>query len=97
MLTLYGALLEVEHHPTLGSKYAKLSNAERAHLVKFCETHYDREPHVVEEAIDRMFLDVASKPKNWALISELLSNANTIYRVSKNPRKVRGDMSNKRR
>lgn len=38
------------------------------------------EPGLFELKVNRMFLDVQKKPKNWTRIQELLSNSNPIIR-----------------
>lgn len=64
-------------HYWLKKSFKKLSKEEILLTREFIQ---DRE-HLNEEgfelAVNRMFLDQSVKPKNWIVISELLSNCNS--------------------
>jgi hypothetical protein len=64
-------------HPWLKKAYAKLKSDEIALAHGFIKSHTNLDKASFEKAINRMFLDTPVKPKNWTVINELLTCANS--------------------
>lgn len=64
-------------HPWLRKLYNKLKKEEILICYKFIKTNELLNQSDFEIAINRMFLDNKNKPKNYTLILELLSCANS--------------------
>lgn len=82
MLKALGALRE---HAWYGPRLARLSIEEALICRNFCDLMDSQgaDKGTVEQAINRMWLDVGTKPKNWSLVSEILSAANNTEEPAK--------------
>jgi hypothetical protein len=69
----------LQNHPWLKKSWGKLKIAERDFARQFLNDHANLDRGQFEFKVNRMFLDQPIKPKNWTIISELLSNANSGY------------------
>lgn len=69
------AFRALARHPWLGRGFAKLTKGELAMAEAFLEGSASLDVGACELAINRLFLD-KPKPKNWAIICELLCAAN---------------------
>lgn len=67
-------------HPWLGRTYRKLTGADRRLAYDFMAQNQALSKGDFELKVNRMFVDKDSKPKNWTLIIELLTCANSAFR-----------------
>lgn len=65
----------LKDHPWYGRYYKKLTPADVTYAEWFMVYYYGCDKGVFEAAVNRMFVD-KDKPRNWAVISELLAAAN---------------------
>lgn len=73
--------LELKNHAWLGRVFSKLTESDIRLCLSFIEKNiasadFDRD-------VQRMFIDVADKPKNWKHIMELLTCFYSVYRKQK--------------
>ncbi len=73
---LEDAFKSYQTHPWLKKPYAKLKLGDRAAVFYFIQKNAALSKGDFEKAINRMFLD-KDKPKNWTVILELLTCANS--------------------
>lgn len=71
------------NHPFLRKGFEKLKKSEIDFLYDFIKKNMDLNTEEFEKTINRFFLDKQIKPKNWNIISELLSSSNTIFKNDK--------------
>ncbi len=71
------AFLSLEEHAWLGRIFKRLSKSELQIAKDFIQSHESTPQQEFEFAVNRMFLGKADKPKNYTMILELLSCANT--------------------
>lgn len=64
-------------HPWLKKSFGKLSISELVLSRAFLAEGRHLDQAAFEKAVNRMFLDCPQKPKNWAVIMELLCNSNS--------------------
>lgn len=68
--------LALEIHPWLGKSFKKLKKSDLEICFKFLKDFESLDKNDFEFKLNRLFLD-KDKPKNWMIISELLSNVNS--------------------
>lgn len=71
------AFLSFSTHAFLHKLYAKMKANDRAIAFQFLQENAALSRADFEYKLNRFFLDKPEKPKNWAIISELLCNANS--------------------
>lgn len=71
------------NHPFLKKGFIKLKKDEIEFCFSFIKENMDIDADKFEFKINRIFLDKEIKPKNWKIITELLSCSNTIYKTQK--------------
>lgn len=64
---------DFEKHPWLGKVFKKLSTEEINICLSFIEKNAGCSVDDFDQRVQRMFLDVPNKPKNWTSIMELLT------------------------
>lgn len=70
-------------HPFLKKGFIKLKKEEIDFCYDFITKNSDTNPDEFEYRLNRFFLDIELKPKNWKIILELLSCSNTFYKNQK--------------
>lgn len=79
------ALKELSQQLPYKTLAERISEADFDRVVEFIEDN-DGLGHLdFEYAINRMHLDVNPKPKNWAIVQDLLLAANTRVHLRRNP------------
>jgi predicted nuclease of restriction endonuclease-like RecB superfamily len=68
------------NHPFLRKGFQKLKKSDIDFLYNFINENMNLNTEEFEKTINRFFLDKQIKPKNWNIISELLSSSNTIFK-----------------
>jgi hypothetical protein len=76
-MTRLKALQQIRNHTLLGSRFARLTQAEVSLMRQFIRINDGLDCLAFEDKVNRMFLD-KPKPKNWTIIQEVLCNANSI-------------------
>ena len=61
----------------VGKLMAKITTHEFISITRFVEERRSLDKGAFEKDINRWFLDSSDKPKNWAIMSEILSCINT--------------------
>lgn len=74
---LQEAFLRLSDHAWLGKSYNKLTPEDERLCLDFIKANGYLDKDGFDKAVNRMFLDKVDKPKNWKIICELLSCANT--------------------
>ena len=69
-------IISMEKHPIYSKLFKRLKNDEFKMIENFIEENNSKNKGDFEYKINRLFLD-KEKPKNWAIILELLSIYNT--------------------
>jgi hypothetical protein len=72
------ALEKLSTHAHYGKLYFKLAEKDRAEIVAFALINFDLSKDDFEFKVNRLYLDVEAKPKNYTKIMELLSAFNTM-------------------
>lgn len=72
------SLDKLRNHIYYGKLYSKLNMKDKAEVVAFALVNFDLDKNDFEFKVNRMFLDMPDKPKNWTLICELLSAFNGL-------------------
>lgn len=69
------AFENLAHHPWFGRRYAKLKGTAREMALEFLNKHQGATHDQFIPLVNRMFLDMPNKPKNWELALDLLTAA----------------------
>jgi hypothetical protein len=91
-MTRREAFTSLAYHPMYRSGYGRLSTQELALCSDFMLRHEADGANEFGAAVNRMFLDVPEKPKNKAMIQDLLTAANTIAKRVGRPPEFDGPM-----
>jgi hypothetical protein len=92
-MTRLEAFYSLKHHPMYGPIYRKLTDGALHFCMHFLNEHQLCGTSDFGAAVNRMFLDLENKPKNRAIIQDLLTAANAIARrPAGRPKKEEGQM-----